>query len=132
VPDPGFVPARQGSETRQRGRRITFRVSDAEYAELEAAADAARLTIGSYVRERSLEAPRTQPRRRHSADHELLRRLYGQLARIGSNIHQLLRRVNFGDTPPLAEYPQAITGLGDSMDVLREALGQPPRAQRME
>lgn len=53
-----------GSEKRQRTPIIGFRVSDSERAELEEAAERAGLTLGSYVRQRVLTAPKTRAVRR--------------------------------------------------------------------
>lgn len=60
------------SEIRQKGRVVPFRVSDAEYAELTQLADRAGLTLGSYIRSRSLEKPTTRARRRPPAEVQVL------------------------------------------------------------
>lgn len=106
---------------------VAFKVTASERAQLTAAAETSGLTLSSYLRSRLFTSPVMAPRRRHSLDSEQLRRTYAQLSRIGSNIHQLLKRVNFGETPPLAEYREALSGHREAMDTLRIALGRPPR-----
>ncbi len=87
------------SEKRQKGRVVPFRVSFDEYTELETLAERAGLTIGSYVRSRSLEKPTTRAVRRPVPEVQKLSKLLADLSRIGSNINQLAKRANSGDTP---------------------------------
>jgi len=96
-------PRRSGSERRKKGRIVPFRVSETEYAELDALAEREGVTIGTYVRERVLKAPTTRPIRRPVVEVQLLTSLLGQLHKIGSNINQTARRVNMGDTPLAGE-----------------------------
>ena len=55
---------RSGSEKRKRGPIIGFRATEEERAKIEGAADRAGLTVGSYVRSRSLKTPTTRAARR--------------------------------------------------------------------
>ena len=96
-------PRRSGSERRQKGRIVPFRVSATEYAELDALAEREGLTIGSYVRSRVLTVPTTRAIRRPVVEVELLRSYLNELHKIGSNINQTARRVNMGDTPLAAD-----------------------------
>ena len=96
-------PRRSGSERRQKGRVVPFRVSAEEYAQLDALAEREGLTIGSYIRSRTLTVPTTRAIRRPVVEVELLRRYLNELHKIGSNINQTARRVNMGDTPLAAE-----------------------------
>ncbi len=96
-------PRRSGSDRRQKGRIVPFRVSATEYEELDALAEREGLTIGSYVRSRVLTLPTTRAIRRPVVEVELLRRYLNELHKIGSNINQTARRVNMGDTPLAAE-----------------------------
>ena len=96
-------PRRSGSERRQKGRIVPFRVSAAEYAELDALAEREGLSIGSYVRSKVLTVPTTRAIRRPVVEVELLRSYLNELHKIGSNINQTARRVNMGDTPLAAD-----------------------------
>lgn len=94
--------AKKRSESRQKQERLTVRFSPSEREQLEALADRAGLTLGSYVRSRSLEQPTTRARRRPVAPVQVLSGYLGQLGKLASNVNQLTRRVNMGETP-LAE-----------------------------
>ncbi len=94
---------RSGSERRQKGRIVPFRVSATEYAELDALAEREGLSIGSYVRSRVLTVPTTRAIRRPVVEVDLLRRYLNELHKIGSNINQTAKRVNMGDTPLAAD-----------------------------
>ncbi len=111
------------SEQRQKGRIVPFRVSDDEHAELTRLADRAGLTLGSYIRSRSLETPTTRTRRRPTVEVEAVKALLGQVGKVGGNLHQLLKRINFGDTPltadlhaTLAEIRQTAKLICDKLD----------------
>jgi hypothetical protein len=55
-----FTKKRSGSETRKRGPKVDFRVTDEERARIEAAASRAGLTVGSCCRARALTKPTTR------------------------------------------------------------------------
>lgn len=89
--------AKHGSETRQKSAPpLSVRVSPAERAEIEAAAEAANLTIASYIRETVLRAPQTKKVRRPSLDRALLAQMLGQLGKVGGNLNQIAHRLNEG------------------------------------
>ena len=115
---------RRGSEQRVKQARITFRVAPNEHCQLKDAARANRLTLGSYIRTSLLEAPTTRSVRQPSADVEALTRLQGEMNKVGSNIHQLLRHVNFGETPPAEDYREALAGYREVVGAILEALGR--------
>lgn len=114
---------RSGSDTRQKQRRITFRMTAEEYATVEVAAGESEVTVGTYVRDCILKAPQTRRRRRPSTDVAALSRLHRELNRIGGNINQIARRVNFGETPIAAEFHDALKGCKESMAAIRAAMG---------
>src|SRR5579859_2197458 len=87
---------RSGSETRQKQLRVTYRVTEAEYAEIEKGASEAALTIASFSRGCAVNAPTTRARYRPSVEIVAITGLQNELNKIGTNIYQLLRHVNFG------------------------------------
>lgn len=119
--------ARQGSETRQKQHRVTFRLAASELAELEAAADRAGQTVGSYIRSRALAAPVTRARRRPTVEVQALTRLQGEMNKVGSNLHQLVRRVNFGETPAGDEVRAALNGYREVIAAILATLGRGTR-----
>src|SRR3954468_7864091 len=91
----GARRSRRGTEQRQKQRIINFRVTPEEDAELTASAASAGLTPGTYARMRALTAPKTRSRiRRPPVEVQALTRLQGEMNKVGSNIHQILKRVN--------------------------------------
>jgi hypothetical protein len=115
-----------GSEIRKRGRRVTVRLSPTERAELEAAANRAGLSLGSYVRARVLEKPTTRATRRPPVEKAALAQLLGQVGRIGGNLAQITRHLNFGDIDGAEGLPEALADLGDMKAALMAALGRTP------
>lgn len=118
---------RSGSETRARGGIIGVRVSVAERDELEAAADRAGLTLGSYIRERVLSAPQTRAVRRPPIEKKLLAQLLGQLGRVGGNIHQIVKHMNFGTGVMHDELRSALASFEEAAAAIMEAMGRGQR-----
>lgn len=117
-----FTPRRSGSETRQKQRRCTFRMSSDEYQQLEALAERDGLTIGSYVRSRVLAAPTTRAIRRPVVEVKILTSMLAELHKIGSNINQIARRVNYGDTPLSTELESTFAACRQIAERAKDAL----------
>lgn len=136
-PTPPLVPSvtpskRSGSETRQRSRCVVFRVSEEEGATIARAAEATGLTVGSYIRTRLLTAPTTRTTRRPPVDKTLLAQLLGQLGKVGGNIHQITKRLNFGEPVPCADLDTALAAFREASRAILEALGKRPPVSRRE
>lgn len=112
------------SESRQKQVRVTVRLTAAEYAELEEAAARESVSIGGYMRSRALSAPTTRAGRRPSLDAQALARLQGEMNRVGSNIHQLLKHIRFGGTPAGDEVVAAFAGYREVIAAILETLGR--------
>jgi len=115
---------KSGSENRKMLRRVTFRLTHEEYALLEAAARDAGLTLGSFIRVRALGMAQTRQWRRPSFELETIARLHAEMNRVGSNIHQILKRMNFGELVLAHEYREALAGYREVIDAILEALGR--------
>lgn len=110
--------ARKRSETRQRHRRFQIRILETEYAELKAFAEREGVTVGSYIRSRSLDKPSegkpaTRAKRRPSIEMQGLSRLLSDIGRVGNNINQIARGINQGNPPLVAEIRDALASLRD-------------------
>lgn len=114
---------KSGSETRQKGRIITLRVSDTDYAAINESASGAGLTVGTYIRDCVLKAPQTARRRRPLADVAALSALHAQMRRIGGNLNQIARGVNSGEERAAADLPQALSELQQLMRRMRLDMG---------
>lgn len=113
-----------GSEKRLRAPIIGFRVTDAERIELEEAAERAGLTLGSYIRQRVLTAPKTRAVRRPPIEQKLLAQLLGQLGRVGGNIHQIVKSMNFGEGVMHDELRAALAAFEGAAAAIMEAMGR--------
>lgn len=118
-----------GSETRQRSGLIGFRVTPQERAEIEAAAEQAGLTVGSYVRLSLLTAPETKPVKRPPTQAASLARLLGQLGKIGGNLNQIAARLNRYQDVTDQEIKAALEGLKELRTEILEALGKRSRCR---
>lgn len=120
---PATTKPRSGSETRQKQRRVTFRLTAEEHATLEAQAVSHGVTLGTFIRETLLDAPRTRQRRRPLADVAALARTLGQLNRVGGNINQIARAINVGETPLAAEILETLRAVREILGAIRVAMG---------
>lgn len=118
---------RSGTNTRQRGGVVGFRVSESERAELEKAAERAGLTLGSYIRERVLSAPKTRAVRRPPIEQKLLAQLLGQLGRVGGNLHQIVKHMNFGAGVMHDELRSALKAFEEAAASIMDAMGRGQR-----
>ena len=123
----GTSRKRSGSENRARGGVVAFRVSAEERAELEQAAELAGLSLGSYVRQRVLTAPKTRAVRRPPIEQKLLAQLLGQLGKAGGNIHQILKHMNFGAGVMHDELRSALVSFEEAAAAIMEAMGRGQR-----
>jgi hypothetical protein len=117
------APKRSGSDNRQKQRIINFRATADEYGAVEQAAMTAGLTLGSYIRETLLNAPKTRTRRRARADVAVLSKLIAELNRVGGNINQIARAANCGEQPERVWLREALARLLEIMRAARAALG---------
>lgn len=116
----------QGSETRRRNERITVRLDKEERKILEEAAERAGVTLGTYVRSRVLapEQIKTRAVRRPSIEQEKLAQLLGQLGRVGGNIHQIAKRLNFQEHVANDEISVALSSFEEAAESIMLAMGR--------
>ena len=98
---------RLGDEER-RTRTVGVRVTEAEAAELQERAQAARLSMGAYLRRRALGQ-----RGRIAAELRLGAAELRELNRIGVNLNQMARALNSGAAPSPAETQEAVERVGE-------------------
>jgi uncharacterized protein (DUF1778 family) len=85
-----------GSEKRQRQKALRVRLTDAERAALDEAAEQAGLSLASYARQALLGAPPPRQARRPPVAKAELARVLAQLGKVGSNLNQLAHAANVG------------------------------------
>lgn len=128
--DPGGsldAKPRHGSETRKRTKALLVRLTDAERVEVEEASRRAGLTVGSYARQQMLKAPPPRAVRRPPLERELIAHLLGQVGRVGGNLHQLVRHLNFGRDLERREIGEVLGALEVLKREIMQALGRQGR-----
>lgn len=121
------LKSRSGSETRQRGKAILVRLTEAERIEVEEASRKAGLTVGSYARQQMLKAPPPRSVRRPPLEREMIAQLLGQVGRVGGNLHQLVRHLNFGKEADRRQVAEVIDVLNVLKREIMLALGRRDR-----
>lgn len=112
-----------GSETRQRQKMLTIRLTENEHRMLRERADMIGLSLGGFVRKRALGKAGPRSKRQASADRHELRRLKGELGRVGNNINQIAYALNSGEELLPNELEDAIAELAEINGLIRHALG---------
>jgi hypothetical protein len=115
-----------GSDKRQRPHTITVRLSDDEKAALHTRAVERGLALGAFARAAMLGNTGPRAKRRPPVDQVLLRRLLGQLGRIGGNINQIAHRLNADQKASLPEIRETLNSLQTIRNAIYAAIGMEP------
>lgn len=107
------------SDKRRRVRLVAVRLTEGEYARVSEAAALADVTIPDYLRSTGLRRPLSQGRKiggtvAAPAD---LRRLLGEVNKIGSNLNQIARTANVA---AISGQPLTFQGLIAALDDLED------------
>jgi len=117
-----------GSNKRQRGETVTVRLTKDERATLDTLASRSGLAAGAFMRAAAFGDTGPRAQRRPPADHQVLRRILGELGRIGNNINQIARRLNADQQISIPDLRQALSAYLDLRDAIFDALGMKPLA----
>ena len=124
--DPPVKSVRRKSERRRREQIVAVRVTADEYARILAAARLADTTAAAYLRAAGLKRPVAAKRVEGAVPPADLRKLLGEINKIGSNLNQLARLSNRGLPVLDADLGAALAELAELRAHLRQALGLPP------
>lgn len=95
------IPAKgrpRKAQTDARSARVVFRVTENERSEVEAAAKEAGLSVSEYARNRTTWTYGTPAPRKATTDIEA--RALSELNRVGVNLWQISRHLNYGGSIP--------------------------------
>jgi hypothetical protein len=109
---------------RQRQRVFPIRLSEAEHAALKERAERAGLTVAGLIRLRCLDQPPPRASRRAPVDRAALAKILGQIGKVGGNIHQISRALNFKDPVTGDAVRAAIADFDSLRAAIMEALGR--------
>jgi hypothetical protein len=121
-----YSKKRSGSEKRKRGPIIGFRASDQERAEIQAAAERAGLTVGSYVRSRALAKPTTRAVRRPAVETAQLARLLGMLGAVGGTIQVIAQKHGGAEGVAAVEVEETLAAFREAAAAILHTLGKRP------
>jgi hypothetical protein len=111
------------SETRERRKRVTVRFLDSEFAVLESKAEAAGLSLGSYMRACSLGDPGPRAQRSPSVNRELAAQAIAELNKAGSNLNQIAHGVNMAKYPAAEAVREACTAVQEAARQILRSFG---------
>ena len=110
-----------GSETRQRGKTISFRCSIEEFELINALSDMAGVSLAAFCRARALNKLPSRAARRPTINQQEVARLIGQLGSLQQTIEQ---------TSQDADQDARFIAIADSLSAMRDdamrALGRKP------
>ena len=105
-------------------KRIALRLTAADHAQIDAAARAAGLAIGPYMRKVALGSSGIRAKKRPTHMNEALARLLAEAGKIGSNVNQIAKWSNTEKlSPVLATVKSMQRDLAVMRSALMEALG---------
>jgi hypothetical protein len=117
---------RRGSEVRQKQHRTSTRWNDTDYAALLANVERAGVTMGTYIRSSALGSPTTSARRRSSVELQALAKALAMVNKMGGNLHQIARHLNFGGVLEPGELRMALVGYEAMVAAIMAAMGMQP------
>ncbi|MFQ3621923.1 MAG: plasmid mobilization relaxosome protein MobC [Acetobacteraceae bacterium] len=115
-----------GTDRRQRNVTVTVRLTADERARLEELSSRAGYAAGAFMRAAAFGEAGPRAQRRPPADHVAIRKLLGELGRVGNNINQIARAVNADQSVNVPELREALTAYLELRDAIFVALGMEP------
>lgn len=116
-----------GTEKRRRGDTITVRLTPDERAAIDDLSMRKGLSVGAFMRAAALGDPGPRARPRVPVDAKLLRRLLGEVGRVGNNLNQIARRLNADKAVEPRELRTALAAQDELRVAILTALGRPVR-----
>lgn len=124
---PPLLQKRSGSNKRQRAVAISVRLLPAERIEVEERAREAGLSVGSYLRASALGSAGPRARRSPPVNAEALARAVAQLNKAGSNLNQIARVLNAGQSAGFKETLAALAETRAAVSRILDIVGRRDR-----
>jgi hypothetical protein len=121
-----YKKKKSGSEKRKRGPIVLFRVSEEERAKIQALAERAGLTVGSYVRSRALAKPTTRAVRRPPVETQQLAQLLGMLGAVGGAVQKITGEHGAAGGVDPAEAQAALESFREAAAAILQTMGKRP------
>ncbi len=112
-----------GSETRRRNTSIMVRVTPQERDAIDNLAMQKGLPLGAFLRAAALGDPGPRAQRRVPVDAKMLRRLLGEVGRVGNNLNQIAHHLNARNEYHEAQLQAALAAHDDLRKAILTALG---------
>lgn len=116
-----------GSEKRRRGDTITVRVTPDERAAIDELSALRGMSVGAFMRATALGDPGPRAQRRVPIDAKMLRRLVGEVGRVGNNLNQIAHRLNARNEYDEARLQAALAAHDDLRKAILAVLGVPTK-----
>lgn len=100
-------------------KRIAVRLTASDHDQIDAAARAAGLTVGAYMRKTALGTSGKRAKRRPTHQHEALARLLAEAGKIGSNVNQIAK---WSNTEKLSPVLTTVRAMERDLALLRSSL----------
>lgn len=113
-----------GSERRERQKSVRARVTETEYAAIEARARRVGLSTAAYLRACALGDSGPRAKRSPTVNAALLGTALADLNRVGNNLNQIAHHLNAGGHPNSALMVDARAELVTCLQTILKALGR--------
>jgi hypothetical protein len=119
-----------GTEKRQRPAIVGFRATAEERAQIDAAAQRAGLTVGSYVRSRALKKPQTRAVRRPPVETAQLAKLLGMVGTLCGQVQLLERQRGSAGAITTSQFEETLADLREAATAILLVMGKRPRLSK--
>jgi hypothetical protein len=113
-PESPAAPRSKRKPVRRNPHQTGVRWNDDDYARLLANAEKAGMSVSAYIRFCALEKPVTPSRRQATVELQALAKAIGLVNKLGGNVYQLVRFMNFHGIV----YPQEVVAALEGLDIL--------------
>jgi hypothetical protein len=119
-------PGTRRRPVRSNPHQTVTRWNTGDYSKLVARAERAGMNVSSFIRVRTLETPTTPSRRQATVELQALAKALAMVNKMGGNLHQIARHLNFHGIPYPDEIVTALRGYEEMVGAILAAMGREP------